>query len=468
MRHCAGHKKRPSRRAFLQQALGSMALAAGGGCNFAFGDPVPVVLFVMDTVRAKNCGAWGYGRNTTPHLDGLAAEATRYDRAITPAPWTLPAHVGMFTGRYTLDHGVRGYIYEDEKGARRIRENALSEDYDCIAESLYHAGYRTAAFSANTGYMAPYYNLAQGFETYQLERIAGAALVEKALAWQGMQQEPTFLFCNVMDAHRPYNLTPCPDTLPEAVSEDRGLLDQLRVKTLANPEAVDETLAAKVAAQYDRGIGNADKALGLLIAGLKAQGRYDETLLIVCADHGEYLGEHGLVEHSKDVYQEAVHVPLVVKTPFQNEANVERDPVSLTQLPGTIVAQTGITAKGYPPALGEKQPRHLVLTENYYSRDWDFTDARWAGRFDRIRRAVFDGTWKYIQSSDGDEALYRLDVDPGEHHNLSTSEPERFGVLRQQCVAVVTSSFRRSIDGVTDVPPVPGKTREALDALGYL
>lgn len=445
-----------------------MALAAGGGCDVLVGTPVPVVLFVMDTVRAGNCGAWGYGRNTTPHLDALAAKATRYERAISPAPWTLPAHVGMFTGRYTLDHGVRGYIYEDEKGARRIRENALADEYDCIAEVLFHAGYRTAAFSANTGYMAPYFNLAQGFETYHLERIPGVSLVEKALTWQGTQTEPTFLFCNVMDAHRPYNLTPCPETLPEAVSEEATLLDQLRVKTLANPDAVDEELAAKVTGQYDRGIGNADKALGLLIAGLKAQGRYEETLLIVCADHGEYLGEHGLVEHSKDVYQEAVHVPLVVKKPFQTESSVQRAPVSLTQVPGTIVAHTGLNVTGYPPSLDGKNARHLILTENYYSRDWDFTDTRWAGRFERVRRAVFDGPWKYIQSSDGDEALYRIDVDPKEHHNLSASEPERFEALRKRCVAAVTSGFRRSLDGMTDASPVPEKTQEALDALGYL
>lgn len=445
-----------------------MAVASGSGCRLSFVPSVPVVLFVMDTVRARNCGAWGYGRNTTPHLDALAAEATRYERAITPAPWTLPAHVGMFTGRYTLDHGVREYLYEDEQGARRIRENALAEEYDCIAESLFHAGYRTAAFSANTGYMAPYFNLAQGFETYELARIPGVSLVEKALAWQGAQTEPSFLFCNVMDAHRPYNLTPCPETLPEAVSEDVALLDELREKTLSNPAAVDEKLAAKVSGQYDRGIGNADKALGLLIAGLKAQGRYEETLLMVCADHGEYLREHGLVEHSKDVYQEAVHVPLVVKVPFQTEALLHREPVSLTQMPGTIVAHTGINAKGYPPSLDEKHARHLILTENYYSRDWDFTDPRWPGRFNRIRRAVFDGTWKYIQSSDGDEALYRIDVDPGEHHDLSSTESARFEALKKRCVAVVTSRSRRSLDGMTDALPVPDKTQDALESLGYL
>lgn len=462
------HKVEPSRRAFLQQAIGAMAVASAGGCRFSSTPSVPVVLFVMDTVRAKNCSTWGYGRNTTPHLDGLAAHATRYEQAISPAPWTLPAHVGMFTGRYTLDHGVRGYVYNDEKGARRIRENALPDAFECIAETLFHAGYNTAAFSANTGYMAPYFNLAQGFETYHLERIPGISLVEKALVWHAAQTKPTFLFCNVMDAHRPYNLTPCPNTLPEPVSEDPGLLDQLREKTLVQPDNLDEELAEKVTLQYDRGIANADKALGNLIAGLKRQDRYDETLLIVCADHGEYLGEHGLVEHSKDVYQEAVHVPLLLKLPYQAASSRHKDPVSLTQVPGTILGHTGVSGDAYPPSLTDDTARHLILTENYYSRDWDFTDTRWPGRFDRIRRAVYDGTWKYIQSSDGDEALFRLDVDPQEYHNLASREPERMEALRKRCVAVVTSRLRRAADGTTDVSPVPEKTQEALDALGYL
>ncbi len=462
------HKVEPSRRAFLQQAIGAMAVATAGGCRFSGAPSVPVVLFVMDTVRARNCGAWGYGRNTTPHLDALATQSTRYEQAITPAPWTLPAHVGIFTGRYTLEHGVRGYVYNDEKGERRIRENALPDAFECIAETLFHVGYNTAAFSANTGYMAPYFNLAQGFETYHLERIPGTSLVDKALAWQAAQTKPTFLFCNVMDAHRPYNLTPCPDTLPEPVSEELGLLDQLREKTLEQPENLDEGLVEKVTAQYDRGIANADKALGNLIAGLKAQGRYDETLLIVCADHGEYLGEHGLVEHSKDVYQEAVHVPLVAKLPYQTASSIHGNPVSLTQVPGTILAHTGVSGEAYPPSLTDDAARHLILTENYYSRDWDFTDARWPGRFDRIRRAVYDGKWKYIQSSDGDEALYRLDIDPQEYHNMASREPERMEVLRKRCVAIVTSRLRRSADGMSDVSPVPEKTQEALDALGYL
>jgi len=367
--HMRARREGPTRRSFLARAASLAALLSAPGCGPSTmtgpAAPPPVLLAVLDTVRARSCGAWGYGRNTTPHLDALAASATQYRHAISTAPWTLPAHVSLFTGDYTMTHGVRGHLYRDDTGARRIRENFLPDEALTIAEELHGAGYATGSFSANTGYMAPYFNLAQGFETYHLERIHGVDLADRALSWVDAQRAPYFLFCNVMDAHRPYNLRPSPDTLPEAVPDDHGLLDALREKTLAHPESLDVALAAQVTAQYDLGIANADRALGRLIAGLAARGDYERALIIVCSDHGEYLGEHGLVEHSKDVFQEAVHVPLVVKAPGQRKARRVDNPVSLTQVPATIRAYAGLNGGGRAPALDAAADDYPILSENY-------------------------------------------------------------------------------------------------------
>ncbi len=461
-----------SRRAFLGQVGSGAALLASGGCSPSAGTktngPVSVVLVVLDTVRAQSCGAWGHKRNTTPHLDKLASQSTRYNMAISPAPWTLPAHVGLFTGNYTMEHGVRGYIYTDDAGQRRIRENALPDDAVTVAEQLYHRGYGTASFSANTGYMAPYFNLSQGFETYHLEQIPGVDLAKKALGWVADTEGPSFLFCNFMDAHRPYNLSPCPETLPGDVSEDLTLLDTLREKTLAHPELVDQTLADRVTGQYELGVANADRALGTLIAGLKAQGRFEDTLLIVCADHGEYLGEHGLVEHSKDVYQEAVHVPLVVKAPRQAIGTRVDWPVSLTQVPSTIYTHAGLPlAAGLPP-LDIQDETFPVISENYYSRDWDYTDSRWPGRFDRIRTAYYAYPWKYIHSSDGADELFDLSVDPDEQRNCRETEVATYRRLRNRCEALLATRRRPREAGALDGESLPDAAIEELRTLGYL
>ena len=464
--------RRFSRRGFLSRAaVGVLPFISGIGCSAgrrASNGPASVILVVLDTVRAKNCGAWGYHRNTTPCLDALAATSTMYAKAITAAPWTLPAHVSLFTGEYTMEHGVRGYIYTDENGTRRIRENSLAEAKTTLAERLYHHGYKTASFSANTGYMAPHYKLAQGFETYYVNREPGIDLVDKALKWVDAQSSPYFLFCNIMDAHRPYNISPCPDTLPEPVSSDESLLESLRIKTLSDPENLDGPLAAQVEGQYDLGIANADKALGRLLDGLKARGTYDDTLVIVCADHGEYLGEHGLVEHSKDVYQEAIHVPLVVKSPRQRQANVVHRPVSLTQVPATVLPWAGLEKEALPPALHVHQHGHPIIAENYFSRDWDFTDPRWAGRFDRIRTALYEGSWKYIHSTDGADALYNLDTDPNEQDNQKAEEPDRFQAMRSRCVAAIATYRKANPEASDDVDVPPESTQDELRALGYL
>ncbi|MCF6284327.1 MAG: sulfatase [Candidatus Hydrogenedentes bacterium] len=426
------------------------------------------MLVVLDTVRARNCGAWGYDRNTTPHLDALATEGTIFTQAISPAPWTLPAHVSMFTGKYTMEHGVRGYVYRDDTGKKRIRENALADEKVTIAEHLQIGGYATAAFSANTGYLAPYFNLAQGFESYHLERIPGVDLATKALGWVREQTKPSFLFCNFMDAHRPYNLSALPDTLPEAVSEDALLLDQLREKTLTHPDSLDSALAAKVTLQYDRGIGNADAALGHLISGLKAMEIYDDTLLIVCADHGEYLGEHGLVEHSKDVFQEAVHVPLAVKAPGQSSSARVDWPVSLTQVPSTILSCAGLPARDLAPRLEKKTGTYPILSENYYSRDWDYTDPRWTGRFDRVRCALYEEPWKYIHSTDGDDGLFNLTDDPLEQRNQREHENNIYQALRGRYRAVMEELHAPASSDGGDAAPLPGPAQEELKALGYL
>ncbi|NIA15823.1 MAG: sulfatase-like hydrolase/transferase, partial [Nitrospiraceae bacterium] len=330
-----------SRRRFCGLAAGALALASGGCARR--GKALPdVVMVVLDTVRASNLKAWGYGRSTTPQLDGFLKTATQYARAYSTAPWTLPAHVSLFTGQYTFQHGVRGYREERADGTIRIFDPPLGDAAHTLAERLGEAGYATGAFTANTVFMKERYNLNQGFERYKVGRIRGKELVAEALEWTRRQRGPFFLFVNIMDAHRPYDLAPVPGVALKPVPQDETLLQQFYESTMPGTSPVDLDLAARVMRQYDSGIANGDHAFGRLLTGLKEAGRFDDSLVVLTSDHGEFLGEHGLVEHSKDIYQETVWVPLAVKMPMQRTGERHKPPVSLAQVPGSVLEAAGL------------------------------------------------------------------------------------------------------------------------------
>lgn len=429
-------------------------------------------MVVMDTVRARSCSTWGFGRNTTPSLSALAEHATRYRHAIATAPWTLPSHASIFTGEYTCLHGTRGYPYQDDSGTLRMRETILPESKETLSERLLQAGYATAMFSANDGYLAPYFNLDQGFETYHARFEPGLDLIDRALRWlDESPRRPFFLFCNLMDAHSPYNLAPCPG-LSGTVSEDTSLLGAFREQTLQNNAPLDQRLAAAVSAQYERGVANADRALGSLMKALQQRELYDDIVFIATSDHGEYLGEHMLVEHSKDVYEEALHVPLLVKVPGQKRPATDEATSSLVQLPSTVLSLAELERPaGFPPCLGDDAGTFPILAENYFSRDWDVKDPRWKGRFERIRTASYNGEWKLILSSDGAHELYHLPSDPGEGTNRASSDASVLEGMRAACLRSL-ETFRRKA-GVPEemTPPLalpPSEDQEALRALGYL
>ncbi|MBI3119269.1 MAG: sulfatase-like hydrolase/transferase, partial [Candidatus Hydrogenedentes bacterium] len=252
-----------SRRDFLGCVLGSSALGAAG-CTIIGGPKSRpnIVLAVMDTVRADHVAAWGYHRKTTPHLDGLLGHATKFTRVQAPAPYTLPSHASMFTGRWPSEHGADSQRYVNEQQEPHVRELPLRGEFLTLAERLQQAGYATGAFAANTAYLKPRFNVLQGFETQEIEHIPGVRLVERAIPWVTAQKGPFFLFLNLMDAHRPYNLEPRPGVLEGAVPDDPELLNRLRHAALPGDKPLDPELVRQVTSQYDTGVANADAAVG--------------------------------------------------------------------------------------------------------------------------------------------------------------------------------------------------------------
>lgn len=394
--------------------------------------PPNVVLVVLDTVRADHLSAYGYPRPTAPRLEALCERADRYATARSTAPWTLPSHASLFTGKFPFQHHADAELVDAVfNDARPLAEEELT-----LAEALAAEGYATAAFAANRGYVNERMGLTQGFATFVNERRPGVEMAALAHEWVKARPEgqPFFLFVNYMDAHRPYNVAPVDGpneaALPKAPEENSSeLLDALYEQVYGSDAPPDAALLQKAIDAYDRGIANADRGVGDLLAALERDGLLDGALVIVTADHGEYLGEHDLVEHSKDVYEPALRVPLIVKRPGQSRGRVIDEPASIADVPGLVLAELpkSVSSKHAGKFPGQAGVRGLFAEINY-SRGKDMA-APWGERFLRERSALYLERWKVIRSSDGRHELYDLASDPREERNLFAERPKEAQLL---------------------------------------
>ncbi len=442
-----------------QVALLASLLAA---CGPGEAPPPPnVIVLSLDTVRADRLGCYGAEGVRTPGLDALAAAADRYRTCIATAPWTLPSHASMFTGLFPFEHGTHGFRVEE------YVDNAhpLHPDHLTLAEGLAAAGYETAAFVANTVYLANRFGLAQGFDTYEVRRQDAAAMTDRALGFLDERgaDRPCFLFVNYMDAHRPYGMASAEELARLADAEHPAkLLERLCEQVMVQGAAPGE-LADRVSALYDEGLGQLDEEVGRLLKGLEARGLLEDALVVVTSDHGEAFGDHGIVEHGKDVYESLVAVPLIVKWPGQTEA-VEREEVaSLVDLPGLI-------ARSLPGEAGELLRRdfprlpgsHPVTSEVHFARPRELQ--LYGARFQRERVSLREGSYKLIAGPEGDE-LYNVAVDPKELDDLTGREPDRALALRSRLDSFLDSNAYRG----ERLSPVPASAAQAAEtrALGY-
>jgi arylsulfatase A-like enzyme len=271
-----------------------------------------------------------------------------------------------------------------------------------------------------------------------------------------------------MDAHRPYNARPVPGLLPRPVTNDNGqLLDSLYAVVMPGDRPVPAELRQKVVDQYDTAIRNLDTGLGDLLDRLRSLGVYDNTVIVVTSDHGEFLGEHQLVEHSKDVYEEVVAVPLLIKFPGQTRGAVEETVVSATDLPHMILsAFEGETWGEHLDSFPDAPGNHEIITEIYYTRTKDLFHPVWGHRFNRIRTAIYDWPYKFIFSSDGGHELYNLDTDQAEAVNLAGRDDTTVGRLSAR-LQVFFDSRVRSAERV-DQEPLSEEERRRLRSLGYI
>jgi choline-sulfatase len=395
-----------------------------------------VLVITIDTTRADHIGCYGFHLARTPNIDQLASEGLRASNAVSSAPITMPSHTSIFTGLYPPAHGVR------DNGAYALGEGAVT-----LADRLRAQGYTTHAF-VSALVLNRRYNLNKGFESYDDDLWSEADpklfMIRSRRApktadhflswldgWNKTKSKPFFTWIHFFDPHQPYH-----------------------------PEPMDVPLAAST---YDAEITSVDRAIGRIVQQLRDDNLLDNTLLVITADHGESLGEHGEQTHAIFVYDATVRVPLIIRAPWLLKPGVYGAPVRSVDISPTILDGLGLPAlekidgrslltamEGKEPAPDLPQYSESLLSEVGFGMAPLF--------------AVRDGGYKYIRAPRPE--LYDLRKDPHELHNLVTEQPRVAARLNGELTTLMDESTRHAVKAAAS--PMTKETEESLQALGYL
>ena len=409
---------------YTQSRAGQQDLPAGAlrGYN--------VLLVTIDTLRVDRVGAYGHAGGLTPALDRLAAEGLRLDSVRAHAPLTLPSHASLMTGLIPPRHGVR------DNGTYR-----LDDQQPTLAAAIKSAGYQTGAF-IGAFVLDARFGLARGFELYDdrygdrpsggrvdvVERSA-EKVTQPAGEWIRAASAPWFAWVHLYDPHEPY--------------------------------APPEPYASKYAsAPYDGEVAYADAALGRMLDDLRAAGRLDRTLVVVTADHGEALGDHGERTHGLFAYESTLRVPLIFWCKGRIEPHVRREPAALVDVAPTILDLLGIS---WPTTDGQSlrariagdEPSEETSVATYFEALNANLTRNWAPL-----TGVVAGSLKLIDLPVPE--LYDLRADPGETQNLYARRQDDARRLEQMLDRVAAG------DTTPPGAKVDSETAARLRSLGYV
>lgn len=426
-------------------ALLSIAAAPGNpGTPVGSATPPNIILITLDTTRADRTGFLGSKRGLTPNLDVLAGQSVVFTRAYAQVPLTTPSHAALLTGTYPQ------FNHLEDLGT------PLQRDLPFVPDLLHQNGYQTAAFvggiildpenGAASGfergfdvYDAGFHYPKSGEDRYQsLERRA-EDVANRALGWLSRsQQKPFFLWIHFYDPHDPYD-----------------------------PPAPFKTRYAS--APYDGEIAYTDSVVGSIMNFLRRHELYGKSLIVVAADHGEAFGEHGEMRHGVLLYDETIHVPLLMKLPAQKFAGKRIDQrVALADVAPSLLEAAGIAvpanvqAQSLLPLIdASTQAANSKIGPGeravYSETDYAHRTLGWSEL--RSWRA---GKYLYVQAPR--EELYDQSSDPGALKNLAPGAKAIAGTLDAQL-----SDFRqRTSAAVNEQATIDPARAERLHALGYL
>ena len=455
---------------------------------------VPVIIYLVDTLRADRLGTYGYSKPTSPFIDALAAESVIFDSAYAPAPWTLPSVVSLVTSTFVCEHGVI---------SNRTR---LGTSLPTLAGQLSSAGYRTAGIYANP-YAGPKFGLERGYHEFSNagRQNVDRGAVERLLNRVGNRPEdpaesaPFFFYLHTTETHNPFD-APFRVTnrfgkirneqrtqMRDLVMKLRGLsiFDWASGKTTGttNNMVLQNQVMAELASMqdtvnllYDSAVWWADANLKSIIDVLKKRGVWDKAIFIFLSDHGEELGDHGGWLHDQSVYQELARVPLLIHFPDDEFAGRRIDePVSLVDIMPTIFDYLGrpelcTSCRGTSllPLIGgrveKSETRNAIVSVRanvmkYYGP--------WKKSRGDINIVARQEQWKGIWNDDAASLeLYDLYQDPAEKVDVSTKEAEMTQVLSEAAEQWLRNCRARAVADEEAVD-MDQETIDEFRALGY-
>jgi len=493
-----------------------------------------VLFVVLDTVRKDHLSVYGYDEPTTPALERVAEEAAVFDHAVAPAPWTLPVHASLFTGLYPSEHEA-------------TQEDPYLDGVTTLAESLSAAGYDTACYSSNA-WITPYTNLTAGFDDHDnFFQIMPSEFLSGPLAriWQTMNDNDTlrgvadrlvqlgntfheyfaeegggdtktpavidktiefiddsdqfFTFINLMDAHLPYH-PPEEYAQQFAPGVDSTAVCQNSKEYNSGARDISDDEWEAIRGLYDAEIRHIDDQLDRLFSHLKDTGQWEDTMVVVCADHGELHGEHDLYGHEFAIYDQLVNVPCMVKHPDIDTAHDDETVVELVDLYHSVLDATGVEGDGvaldstrsllsadyreFSEPAGNHGDRGDVGFVEYHQPVVELrqleskasaagitldTDSRFYSRMGAARST--EG--KYIHCTRIPDEAYRIDTDPDELDDVAGTDDEVITALEAQLndfVDRVDATWPDEADGTDGdvLDDMDDDTKDRLKDLGYI
>jgi arylsulfatase A-like enzyme len=423
-----------------------------------------VLLIVLDAARADHFGAYGYSRATTPEIDRIAAEGVVFERVYTPAVYTLGAMASVRTSQPPDRH------HGDVSFSARLPTDRLT-----LAELLTARGIHTAGFVANTvagGLNGFDRGFAEFHEVWRTVGSRGDVFRQVVPPWLDAQAGRRFFaYVHFREPHSPYDPEPPFDTrfgpdgpIPKAARRPPGdawIIDVNQGRRTLTPAEADHLVRL-----YDGNLAYADQEVGELRRALEARGLWDRTIVIITADHGEALLDHGWIGHNVQLFEESARVPLVVRFPPAAGVGGRRVEAlsDLLDLGPTIADAFGVlgeggsdrafTGRSLLPVIDGAPGKPSVLLRTIW---------------DRPIYARVDGPHKLVYDTrTGSARLFDLRADPAEKNDRAGADPVTAAYHRQALQETIARLSRLPIASAADQPQMTREQCENLKALGYL
>ncbi|MBU0639434.1 MAG: sulfatase [Planctomycetes bacterium] len=479
---------------YVALAMAGVALSgcAGGGSDSPAGaaarqtKPPNIVFLLIDALRADRLTSYGCARGLSPMMDELSAEAVTFDLAVAQAPWTQPSVASLFCSMHPTVHQVVRYgaaLGGAFEGGPKIR--VFAEQFETLAEVFQKNGYDTAAFVANP-FIVKEFGFAQGFAhfdaSFAKNTTPGSVVSAAAVDWlrQRDTTRPFFLYLHYMDVHGPYDASPeyldplldalegQPDKRQLTAAEWEGL-NYLRQQPARVTDIEQHKRLLRYreywVARYDAGVREQDRHLDDLRNQLVEMGLWNDAYVILTADHGEALCEHGLWEHGFSVHHTDLHVPLIMRWPGVLPAG-KRVPgvVSLVDVMPTLLEQLHM-----PPVLDVQGASLVPLMsgEAAGERRPAFAEAVKSGP---EQKAVYFDAWKLmiLGTRPPGRLLYNIAADPHEAKPTPVGDGTQYGRLADRLKRHLSESARLAASVQVQETPVTPEQQARLRALGYV